>query len=124
MLVAARDEDGTAVLICTESDADDTHLAGERGGRFWQTNGYRMLTGDEAEPFCRNIPPGEKRVIDMEKSVIVHVAPPKTPMEELVEACEKLREYMKHRSQCEADREIFSALSRVRQEQQEKGGTP
>ena len=127
MLIGARDEDGTAVMLGTLLDKDDTRLAGESGNRWWETDGDRLLCDSDAEPFCQNIPPGERRVIDLEKSVIVHVAPKKTAVEELVEACDRLLAgvgLMEHAAESCAFRtvgtksvsDLHFALARVRQE--------
>lgn len=89
MLIAARDEDGTPEVHDPDRESD---MRLTQSGK-WVSIGCRVSIDDNgviAELLCRNIPPGEKRVIDLEKSVIVHVAPPKTPVEELVEKAEEL----------------------------------
>ena len=88
MLIGARDKTGMPSLI--SCDAEDDIFLNPRGEWTWKSGEdiFRCEVGDTAESACKGIPPGEKRVIDLEKSVIVHVAPPKTPGEELVEACE------------------------------------
>ena len=124
MLIGARDEDGTAVMLGTLLDKDDTRLAGESGNRWWETDGDRLLCDSDAEPFCQNIPPGERRVIDLEKSVIVHVAPKKTAVEELVEASQNFYDGLfpdggRRVGPTEFERRshaLESALARVRQE--------
>lgn len=126
MLIAARDEDGTAgvFLVCSENSL--TLYA--HGG--WVCSGsgnMKLLTGLAAEPFCRDIPPGEKRVIDLAKSTIVHVQPKKTAVQELVEKLD-----IAFKGVCRDDLmitgsvgidnkkagDVFDALARVRQEEQ------
>ncbi len=86
MLIGARQKDGEPYVF-EESDFDAVYK--EKGD--WVASGGALLCSDDLSAFlCRDIPPGEKRVIDLEKSVIVHVLPVKTAVQELVEACERV----------------------------------
>ena len=79
---ATVDDDGGMAVFVNPVDLK------KRGGD-WIAAGYaQLIRGEIASLLCRDIPPGEKRVIDLEKSVIVHVAPKKTAVEELVEAAD------------------------------------
>jgi len=85
MLIGARDENGTANLF----NCDEGKFPVYKKGEWHEADGTELLFCNEnAEPFCQNIPNGESRVIDLEKSAIVHVQPKKTPYEELVEAAD------------------------------------
>ena len=123
MLIGARDEDGTARVFSVNATwASDV----TRSGGVWKCGyyGLEILSGPDAEPFCRDIPPGEKREIDLEKSVIVHVAPKKTAVQELVEASQNFRDGLfsdggRRVGLTEFERRshaLESALARVRQE--------
>ena len=87
MLIGARDGNGRPLLMQVQT----VEVCMFREG-IWDLPGDGvssfLLEGDDAEPFCQNIPNGESRVIALEKSVIVHVQPKKTPYEELVEAAD------------------------------------
>ena len=87
MLIGARDLCGCANLFDCYEEKPPRYIDG-----VWdEVDGVELLLcGRNAEPFCRNIPPGQSRVIDLSASTIVHVQPVKTAVEELVKACEKL----------------------------------
>ena len=84
MLIGARDKNGRPSVWKNEIVL--------RGSMWCSKDGIGVSglvhVDDDAEPFCQNIPNGESRVIALEKSVIVHVQPKKTPYEELVEAAD------------------------------------
>ena len=92
MLIGARDEDGEGCMVfdvpyegCLTKNKDGRwHLVN------WTVGKYVIERSPIAEPFCRDIPPGEKRVIDLAKSTIVHVQPKKTAVQELVEKANDL----------------------------------
>ena len=120
MLIGARDGNGRPLLMQVQT----VEVCMFREG-IWDLPGDGvssfLLEGDEAEPFCQNIPPGQSRVIDLSASTIVHVQPVKTAVEELVEACEFMAGDARHWGPClQVDRPVFeameSALARVRQE--------
>lgn len=110
MLVAARDEDGTAKVF----DDDRFEDVWIRCGVWVSANGYAYTEDEVSKKFCTNIPPGEKRVIDLAASTIVHVAPPKTPVEELVEACEFV-DRCKKTDTTDCMRAMRKALARVKE---------
>ena len=121
LVEATVDDDGGMAVFVNPVDLK------KRGGD-WIAAGYaQLIRGEIASLLCRDIPPGEKRVIDLEKSVIVHVAPKKTAVEELVEACDRLLAgvgLMEHAAESCAFRtvgtksvsDLHFALARVRQE--------
>jgi len=76
---ATVDDDGGMAVFVNPVDLK------KRGGD-WIAAGYaQLIRGEIASLLCRDIPPGEKRVIDLDKSVIVHVAPNGVPVVEFVE---------------------------------------
>lgn len=115
---ATVDDDGGMAVFVNPVDLK------KRGGD-WIAAGYaQLIRGEIASLLCRDIPPGEKRVIDLEKSVIVHVAPKKTAVEELVEASQNFYDGLfpdggRRVGPTEFERRshaLESALARVRQE--------
>ena len=81
---ATVDDDGGMAVFVNPVDLK------KRGGD-WIAAGYaQLIRGEIASLLCRDIPPGEKRVIDLEKSTIVHVQPVKTAVQELVEKANDL----------------------------------
>ena len=116
---ATVDDDGGMAVFVNPVDLK------KRGGD-WIAAGYaQLIRGEIASLLCRDIPPGEKRVIDLEKSVIVHVAPKKTAVEELVEKLDVAfkgvcRDDLRITGSVGIDNkkagDVFDALARVRQE--------
>ena len=126
MLIGARDLCGCANLFDCYEEKPPRYIDG-----VWdEVDGVELLLcGRNAEPFCRNIPPGQSRVIDLSASTIVHVQPVKTAVEELVKACERVlggvslmedsavsKDFRVVGTKAVSD--LHFALARVRQEQQ------
>ena len=122
MLVSVVSKDGITAILETD-DLEELKL---NKGVTWHSNSpttfVRSVNTTLSNWLCRGIPPGENRVINMEKSTIVHDEPERSAVEELVDACQKLREVFKTRSDMYAEPEdeaVFSALARF---EAQKGG--
>ena len=78
MLIGARDESGIANVF----DCNDGKLPCYDCGEWDEADGAMMIwCGEQAEPFCQNIPNGQSRVIDLSKSTIVHDEPERSAVE-------------------------------------------
>lgn len=115
IIEATVDDDG-AMAVCV----NPKNLRKQDGE--WVSDGhFQIVRGEIASFLCRGIPNGESRVIDLEKSVIVHMQPKKTAVKELVEKWNEVRLRMHPDanfttiSRTEIEK-IDTALARVRQE--------
>lgn len=127
MLVGARDEKGTTNIYSFRHHSEED-LEQDENGDWTSKNGTLIgFDDDQSNNACRDIPSGSWKEIDLSASTIVHVVPNKTAVEELIEACEELRDCYTDHGSVKASIEVgytrplrekmFSALARVRQEE-------
>lgn len=130
MLVSVVSKDGITAILETD-DLEELRL---NKGVTWRSNSrttfVRSVNTTLSNWLCRGIPPGENRVLNMEKSTIVHDEPERSAVEELVDAVKELRSFYRADGMLEdianagnKPRErrvrLFSALARF---ESQKGG--
>ena len=90
MLVSVVSKDGITAILETD-DLEELRL---NKGVTWHSNSrttfVRSVNTTLSNWLCRGIPPGENRVLNMEKSTIVHDEPERSAVEELREAVREI----------------------------------